>query len=62
VLGENKQEIAIRELEDESLNEPEAKEEVVITPEESFGEEEIEAENFDFDDLALDDDLLDDDF
>jgi len=62
VLGEDKREIAIRELEDEVVNEPEAKAEVEITPEESFGEEEIDAESFDFDDLALDDDLLDDDF
>ena len=62
VLGENKEEIAMRELEDEGLNEPETKTEVEITPEESFGEEEIDAESFDFDDLALDDDLLDDDF
>ena len=62
VLGEDRREIAIRELEDEVATEPEAKTEVEITPEESFGEEEIDAESFDFDDLALDDDLLDDDF
>ena len=62
VLGEDRREIAIRELEDEVAGEPEAKTEVEITPEESFGEEEIDAESFDFDDLALDDDLLDDDF
>jgi DNA-directed RNA polymerase subunit beta len=62
VLGENKKEITLRELEEEGLNETETKAEVEIAAEESFGSEEIDAEGFDFDDLALDDDLLDDDF
>ena len=66
VLAEDKQEIKIRELDDEpGMPDPELKEDVTLTVEEEFPdaeEEEEDAEAFDFDDMGLDDDLLDDDF
>ncbi len=65
VLDRNKEEIEIRELDDDIYaNESEFKDELVpqATPE-ALAEEEAAAEDFDFDDLELDDDLsLDDDF
>ena len=67
VLSEDKQEIEIRELEDDIYaTESEFKDELgpVIPPEAMTEEEEAVVEDFDFDDLDLggDDDLLDDDF
>ncbi|MEA5069668.1 MAG: DNA-directed RNA polymerase subunit beta, partial [Christensenellaceae bacterium] len=65
VLAEDKQEIEIRELEDEGVPvDAELKEDVTITMEEDFAEagEADEADAFDFDDMGLDDELLDDDF
>ena len=67
VLSEDKQEIEIRELEDDIYaTESEFKDELgpVIPPEAMTEEEEAVVEDFDFDDLDLgvEDDLLDDDF
>ncbi len=65
VLSEDKQEIEIRELEeDQGAADAELKEDVTITVEEDFeaAEEGDEADSFDFDDMGLDDELLDDDF
>ena len=67
VLSEDKQEIEIRELEDDIYaTESEFKDELgpVIPPEDMSEEDEAVVEDFDFDDLDLgsDDDLLDDDF
>ena len=65
VLSEDKQVIEIRELDDDATTpDSELKEDVTLTMEESFpeGDEDADAESFDFDDLSLDDDLLDDDF
>ena len=67
VLSEDKQEIEIRELEDDIYaTESEFKDELgpVIPPEAMTEEEEAVVEDFDFDELDLggDDDLLDDDF
>ncbi|MBR6219995.1 MAG: DNA-directed RNA polymerase subunit beta [Clostridia bacterium] len=67
VLSEDKQEIEIRELEDDIYaTESEFKDELgpIIPPEAMTEEEEAVVEDFDFDDLDLggDDDLLDDDF
>ena len=67
VLSEDKQEIEIRELEDDIYTtESEFKDELgpVIPPEAMTEEEEAVVEDFDFDDLDLggDDDLLDDEF
>ena len=65
VLAEDKQEIEIRELDEEpAAVDPELKEDVTLTVEEEFpdAEEEEGAESFDFDEMSLDDDLLDDDF
>ena len=67
VLSADKQEIELKELEDDPFaRESEFKEELVpAIPPEAFAEEDAaEADDFDFDDLELgDDDLgLDDDF
>ena len=67
VLSEDKQEIEIRELEDDIYaNESEFKDELgpVIPPEAMTEEEEAVVEDFDFDELELGDDdlMLDDDF
>ena len=65
VLAEDKQEIEIKELEDDMTTpDPELKGDVTVNVEEEFPDtdEEENAENFDFDDMGLDDDLLDDDF
>ncbi len=65
VLSEDKQVIEIRELDDDATTpDSELKEDVTLTMEEGFpeGDEDADAESFDFDDLSLDDDLLDDDF
>ena len=59
----DKQEIQIRELDDDMLEESEFKEE--LTPAltlESFADEDAEVEGFDFDDLELGGDLFDDNF
>ena len=63
VLSADKQEIQIRELDDDMLEESEFKEE--LTPAltlESFADEDAEVEGFDFDDLELGGDLFDDNF
>ena len=63
VLSADKQEIQIRELDDDGDDESEFKDE--LSPGlslEAFADEDNEAETFDFDDLELGGDLFDDDF
>ena len=66
VLNEDKEEIEIRELEDDIYaNESEFKDELgpTIVPEDIVEDEDVSVEDFDFDELDIgDDSLLDDDF
>ena len=63
VLSADKQEIQIRELDDDGDDESEFKDELSQGLSlEAFADEDNEADTFDFDDLELGGDLFDDDF